>query len=388
MANHPLTDFKLKSLVPPAEGQTELWDNRIRGFGVRVSHGGTKSFILVYRFNGRPRRMTLGRYPTLSLAEARGLANAALHTVALGSDPGAEKVRAKRTPTVEHFAAFVDYFIDTYARPKNRSADETSRLLKREFVSVWHNRPIVEISKHDVTAVLDAIMRSGKQTTANRSLAAIRKLFNWAVERGLLNQSPCAGIRAPANSVKRDRVLTDPELAAVWNAASAMGYPYGSLVHLLILTGQRREEVAGMQWREIDFGHALWSIAAGRNKSARAHSVPLSPQSMSILNAIQNLNDEHVFPARGRETSVSGFGKWKAELDDLSQVAEWRIHDLRRTVATGMARVGVAPHVVERILNHTSGTFGGVAGIYNRFGYLPEMRTALESWAEHVTKLA
>ena len=387
MEKHALTDFTLRTLAQPKRGQVEVWDARVPGFGVRVSHGGCKAFVLVYRFNGRPRRMTLGRYPTLSLAEARGLAHEALRAAALGSDPGTEKINARRTPAADDFDAFVSFFIDTYARPKNRSADETLRLLRREFVGVWGSRPIGEIGKHDVTAVLDRIMRAGKHTTANRSLAAIRKLFNWAVERGVLEQSPCAAIRAPAKTATRDRVLADDELVAIWKGAAAMGYPYGPVVRLLALTGQRLGEVASMRWPEIDLVRALWSIPAERTKSARAHVVPLSAQAVQIIEALPIVSESFVFPARGRERPISGFSKWKRELDGLSKVGDWRIHDLRRTVASGMARLGVPPHVVERILNHTTGTLGGVAGVYNRFGYLPEMRAALELWAKHVASV-
>ena len=388
MVDQALTDVAVRNLTAPRHGQIELWDTRVRGFGVRVSHGGAKAFVLVYRFNGRPRRITLGRYPTLGLAQARELANQALRAVDLGKDPGAEKTRARRVPDIEHFDAFVDHFIETYSRPKNRTADETSRLLKREFVRVWKRRPIKEIGKHDVTAVLDDIMRSGKHTTANWSLAAIRKLFNWAVERGLLDQSPCANIRTPAKSVKRDRVLSDDELKSIWRAVSTMGYPYEPIVKILILTAQRREEVAGTSWQELNWTDSIWSMAGARTKSDRPHVVPLSGLAKSILASLPRLHEQFVFPSRGNNGTVSGFSKWKSELDDISAVEDWRLHDLRRTTATGMAKLGVPPHVVERILNHASGTFGGVAGIYNRFGYLPEMREALDRWSHFVASLA
>lgn len=388
MSERALTDVAIKNARPPKRGQTELWDAHIRGFGVRISHAGTKSFVLVYRFNGRPRRLTLGRYPVVKLAAARGLAYDALRSISKGTDPGVEKLRERQTANVDTFDAFVDHFIDTYARPKNRSADETARLLRREFVAVWGRRRLADISRQDVTGVLDRIMREGKHTTANRSLAAVRKLFNWAVERGYLEQSPCANVRAPARSVKRDRVLSDAELGTVWKALGEMGYPYCQVVRLLILTGQRREEVAGMSWREIDIDHGLWSLGAERTKAARAHEVPLTAAALKILKTMPRLKGDLVFPPRSGNATISGFGKWKAELDALICVHDWRLHDIRRTVATGMARLGVAPHVVERILNHTSGTFGGVAGVYNRFGYLPEMRAALEKWAEHVASVS
>jgi len=388
VADHPgLTDIAIKNLARPKHGQVEVWDPRIPGFGVRVSHAGTKSFVLVYRFNGRPRRLTLGRYPTLKLTDARALAHEALRALAHDEDPAAKKARARRLTPAESFEGFVTSFVEKYARPKNRSAGETERLLRREFVSAWGNRPIAEIGKHDVLAILDRLMRADKETTANRSLAAVRKLFNWAVERGMLEQSPCAGIRAPAKTVKRERVLTDQELRIVWGCAEEMGYPYSHLVRLLILTAQRLREVAGMRWADINGEQALWSLSAEHTKSARAHDVPLSPMATHVIASIPRVSDELVLPARGRENIISGFSKWKLRLDEAAGIADWRIHDLRRTAATGMAKLGVAPHVVERILNHTSGTLGGVAGIYNRFQYLPEMRAALEAWAAYIGKL-
>jgi integrase len=379
-----LTDVAIKNLTRPDRGQVEVWDPRIPGFGVRVSHAGTKAFVLVYRFNGRPRRLTLGRYPTLKLADARELANDALRALAHDEDPAAKKVKARRSAAADGFEGFVSRFVEMYARPKNRSAGETERLLRREFVSAWGNRPIGEIGKHDVLSVLDGLMRVEKHTTANRSLAAIRKLFNWAVERGMLEQSPCTGIRAPAKSVKRERVLTDNELAIVWASARQMGYPYGHLVHLLLLTAQRLGEVAGMRWADIDRESAMWSLSGEQTKSARMHEVPLSGIALKIIATIPRVSDELVFPARGRDNVISGFSKWKVQLDDAAGIGEWRTHDLRRTAATGLARLKVAPHVIERILNHTTGTLGGVAGIYNRFQYLPEMRAGLELWAEHI----
>lgn len=387
MKKSALTDFMIRNIARPDQGQIEFWDTRIAGFGVRVSHGGSKAFVLLYRFNGRPRRMTLGRYPTLSLADARSMAHVASRAVALGIDPGMEKIKARRTPAINDFDAFVTFYIETYARPKNRSANETLRLLRKEFVSAWGSRPIGEIERHDVTAVLDRIMRAGNLTTANRSLAAIRKLFNWAVERGVLEQSPCAAIRSPAKTATRDRVLADDELAAILKAAIAIGYPYGSVVQLLALTAQRRGEIVNMRWPEINLDQALWSIPAEHTKSGRAHIVPLSVNAVQLVTSLPMVSRTFVFPALGREAPIAGFSKWKRDLDVRAAVGNWRIHDLRRTAASGMARLGVSPHVIERVLNHTSGTLGGVAGVYNRFGYLPEMRTALEEWARHVASL-
>jgi integrase len=388
MTKQALTDLAIKKLLPPRRGQFEVWDGRTPGFGVRVSHAGAKAFVLVFRHRGRSRRLTLGRYPTLSLADARFLAQEALRMTSLGSDPATEKVRARQTQPVENFDGFVSYFIEAYARPNNRRADDTERLLRREFVASWGNRPIKEITKHDVTAALDRIMRAGKHTMANRSLAAVRKLFNWAVERGMIEHSPCAGLKMPAKEKSRDRILSDDELLATWKTAGTIGYPFGHIVQLLILTGQRRSEVASMRWSDIDFERHTWSIPAELTKAGRQHVVPMTRMVEDLLKSIPRFHDDLVFPARGSEhRSFSGFGKCKDRLDELADVRDWTLHDLRRTVATNMARLGVAPHVVERVLNHKSGTLSGVAGVYNRFGYLPEMEAALVLWTQHVTSL-
>ena len=194
---HGLSDLTIRNLTKPARGQFEIWDTRLPGFGVRVSHGGTKSFVLVYRFQGRSRRMTLGRCGILSLADARQLALQALRAVALGQDPGAEKLKARRIPPIQQFDRFVDHFLASYARTKNKTAGESERLLRREFVSCWRNRPIAGISKHDVLQVLDRLVAQGNRTTANRAFGALRRLFNWGIERGLLSNHLVPGCACP-----------------------------------------------------------------------------------------------------------------------------------------------------------------------------------------------
>ena len=381
---HGLSDLKIRNLPKPARGQFEIWDTRLPGFGVRVSHGGTKSFVLVYRFQGRSRRMTLGRCGILGLADARQLALQALRAVLLGQDPGAEKLKARRIPPIQQFDRFVDHFLASYARLKNKTAGESERLLRREFVTCWRNRPIAGISKHDVLQVLDRLVAQGNHTTANRAFGALRRLFNWAIERGLIEQSPCAGLRMPTKEIPRDRVLRDAELNAVWHSLEAIGYAYGPFAQLLLLTGQRKGEVAGLRWQEIDFAQRLWTLPAPRNKSGRAHVLPLTDKVIEILTGLPRLHPELVFPARTRRGQSMIFRGGKKNSTSRSAVTGWRLHDLRRTAATGMARAGVAPHVVERVLNHSKGIVSGVAAVYNRFGYLPEMRAALEAWERHV----
>jgi len=382
-----LTDTFIRTFSPPEKGQVEIWDSKLPGFGLRVSPKGTRSFVLMYRINGRARRMTIGRYPTLSLSTARQSALQALATVSQGKDPAAERAKKARAASPHHFEIFVDEFIEKYAKPRNKDWRETQRLLKREFASVWRGRDIRKIEKSDVLVVLDRIIKRGSPGAANHAYFAIRKLFNWAVERDILKYTPCQGLRAPAKSNSRDRYLLDQELKAVWQASETLGYPFGTISLFLILTGQRLGEVAKMEWD--DFDEEFWIIPAERNKSGRPHSVPLTKTAKKLLQSVPRLHERLLFPANKKDTQnhVSGFSKPKKRLDELSGVSDWRQHDIRRTVATGMARLKVEPHIVEKVLNHSTGTFAGVAGVYNRFGYLPEMREALEKWEAHLKSL-
>ncbi len=385
MVGQPLTDIAIRKLAVRTGERVEIWDSKIPGFGMRASSKGTKSFILVYRHRGRARRLTLGRYPTLSLSDARRKAMDALKTVSDGNDPVADKATSRRD--TQRFEDAVTAFVNQYCLRQNRAstAKETERVLRHRFVRRWANRDIREVSKQEVLAVIDGIIADGAPSAANHALAAVRKFFNWSVERGLVAESPCAGIAKPARTISRERVLTEEELAAVWRAADATGYPFGQMVQLLILLAQRRNEFANMRWCDIDRRDSLWTLPSEATKSNRAHSVPLAPQALAIIEACPRLHDVYVFPSGGVDgRTFSGFSKAKRRLDAAAGVNDWTLHDLRRTAATHMARLGVAPHVVERILNHTGGSLGGVAGIYNRFSYLPEMRQALEGWAANV----
>jgi len=367
----------------------EVWDGRIPGFGVRVSTTGTKTFVLVYRHDGRPRRLTIGRYPALSLAEARAMAQQALASSARGQDPQAEKTETTAGDSLL-FTNLLEEFVETHCRRHNKpsTAHETERILRADFFPGWRAKRVDTIRKGDVLRVLDRLVSEGTPSAANHAFAAVRKYFNWCVQRGYMDVSPCLGVQSPARHRTRDRVLSDEELARAWQHAPGCGYPFEQIVRLLILTAQRRGEVASMRWSDIDLCEGLWSIPAEMTKSNRPHTVSLPKEAIEILTTLPRLDETLVFPSKKVPGQAwDGFTKAKWRLDALIGFGDWTLHDLRRTAATGMARLKVAPHVVERILNHTTGTFGGVAGIYNRFGYLPEMRAALELWAEYVGKL-
>ncbi|WP_425416969.1 tyrosine-type recombinase/integrase [Oricola indica] len=378
-----LTDALVRNAKPEVDRQFEIWDGRVSGFGLRVSPSGTKAFVLVYRHAGRPKRMTLGRYPDLSLAEARSRAFEAKGMIASGIDPKpAKPVEESRDHS---FVSVVGDFIERHAKRKTRSWQQTEQILHREFVSVLGKQSIEEIEKRDVARILDGIVDRGSPSAANHAFRIIRKFFNWCVEQGLVDVSPVMGLKPPAKSVDRDRVLSDNEVARIWIASDQVPYPYGTIVKLLLLTGQRRDEVVSMRRDELDLDNAHWTIAAERTKNGKPNEVPLSPQAVQLLRDAPEWVSEFVFPARGRpERSFSGFSKSKKALDAASGVTDWRLHDLRRTLATGLARLGTDPHVVEHILNHQTGTLSQVARIYNRHSYLPEKREALCKWADHI----
>lgn len=393
MTQYPLTDVKIRKLKPQPNKRFEIWDAKFPGFGVRVAPSGTKSFVLMYRLHGKPKRMTIGRYPALSLSEARVLAQENLNKLAHGEAPekpdsdGATSQESTSKTNELVFEIAVQEFVAKHCsrHNKTRTAQETDRLLRQHFVSRWASRPLNEIDRQDVIIILDALVDAGKGSSANHALAAVRKFFNWCKERGLLETSPCEGIKAPAKNVSRSRVLSDPELASIWEAAKLQSFPFGNIVHLLILTGQRRSEVGEMRWEDIDIERKLWTIPEEMNKSGRPHSIPLTDTVLQIIQSVPRQPSHFLFPSLRTPSRVfSGYSKCKNRLDKHSETSDWRLHDIRRTVATGMAKLEVPPHVVERLLNHSSGTFGGVAGIYNRFGYLPEMRAALEKWERYV----
>lgn len=384
MPTKRLSDFTLQKLQPPSEGQIVYWDPVLKGFGIRISYNGTKSWTVLTRLHGKQIRVTLGSYPRIGLKRARELAYDVLDKADRGEDPRQSVGRNSRSDRGT-IASVIDLFIERYARPKNRTWRDTRNLFARNVTPVWGHRQIDSITKKDVNLLLVEICERGSPLTSNRVHSAVRKFFNWCVEEDLLAASPVYGVRPKARETQRDRVVTDTELPKIWAACDEIGWPFGPLVQLLALTGQRRSEVAQMYWAELDLDQGMWSIPRERSKNDRANEVPLSAPALEIIKGLPRY-DDLVFTVTG-VTPVSGFPRAKRRLDEISGVTDWRFHDLRRTAATGMARMAVPPHVIEKVLNHSSGAVSGVAAIYNRYGYLDEKRAALDEWAQHVVQI-
>jgi integrase len=391
-----LTNAAVKKRKPDPDKRVEIHDGR--GLYLVIQPGGAKSWAYRYKVAGKNRKLTLGQFPTIDVAEARSLCSAEALKTQAGRDPAREHSQAAASDGT--FEQVARQFVDRYARPKNRTWENTARFLGlkpgedddleltgRGAAKEWGGRKISDIRQADVIRLLDRLVDQGNPISANRTLAALRKLFNWAEGRYGLPGNPCDKVEMPGEETARDRILTDEELAKVWRAATKAHSHFGVVVKLLILTAQRRSEVAAMEWRELDVPGKLWKLPRGRVKNDNGHEVPLSAEALAVIEGVRRVKGrELLFTTTGR-TPISGFSKAKLELDEESGVRDYVLHDLRRTAASGMARVGVSLPVIEKILNHSSGTFRGIVGVYQRHSFADEKRAALDLWGAHVARL-
>jgi integrase len=378
-----LTKSTIDSLPTP-NSDAVYWDAGFPGFGVKVTPKDRKVFIVLYRTGGagsKLRKYTIGPYGRVTLHQARVAAQKVFAARLEGRDPAAEKREAKRRVVADCVEDLLEAFI-AQRLSKNRSVAEISRLLRREVGKPWAGRSVHEISKRDVVEVVSAIEQRGAPGAANKTLKSIKTFLRWCVGRAVLDRSPAEGVPLPAREVARDRILDDKELAQVILAARKIGGPYGGIVELLALTGQRREEVAGLQREELDVAQRIWTIPKARTKNAKTHLVHLSKQALAVLKRTGQRAPLVLSPLGTKP--FQDFTHAKRLLDQLSGVTGWRLHDLRRTCVSGMARLGIAPHVADKILNHQAGTISGVAAVYQRHEFLSERRQALDLWGAHV----
>jgi integrase len=421
MPTKKLTDLFVERAQPPTHGRVEYFDASFPGLALRITATGSKSWCAFYRFHGRLRRFTIGAYPAIKPAQARREATAALERLREGFEPAEEKRtrRDRRSTETDTFAAVAHDYLERHLRRNSAGSTykEAKRDLEQNAITNWRIRPLASISRGDVIDLIDGIVARGAEIQANRTLARLRAMFNWAIEKDRLAVSPVARMKLPTKEQPRDRVLTEDELRWLWSAADEINWPFGPLAKLLLLTAQRRDEVAGMEWLELNLAKRTWVIPRHKVKNARTHEVHLSEAAIAVLQSLPRVGDGLIFTTTGK-SAVSGFSRAKRRLDvemvkarrrtlhlpedDAGyrkalglpagkslpiEIPDWTLHDLRRTAATGMARLNFPPHVVDKLLNHVSGTIRGVAAIYNRFEYLDERRTALESWGEHVANL-
>jgi integrase len=381
-----LTDRAVARAKPPASGRLDLWDREMPGFGLRISPAGRRSWQIMYRFEGRKRRLTLGTFPALPLAIARDAAHATLKEVAKGNDPAAERAAARGTELA--FEDFARAYLERYAKRRKRSWRADAGMIERHLRPAWGRRAAAGISRRDVIEVVERIAARGHPYAANRCLSLLRTMFAWGVEVDLVRATPVVRIAAPGREVRRQRVLRDDEVAALWRAWDAMAWPFGPLFKIVLLTAQRRNQVAGMRLADIGFANQLWTVPHGAGVPGHAHAIPLSAHVLEIITSLPRNGGGFVFPARGRPgRHVSGFSKAAARATRLSGVTDWRCEDLRRTAAAGMVGLGTPAPVVRQLLDSVA--LPTVAGVEAgpALGGIDELRAAFQAWGERVRAL-
>lgn len=385
-----LTQSRIEGLkCPPGKRDALVFDEEQRGLGVRVTATGGKTYLAQYTWHGQKRRIPLGSTSSVPLAKARDATRMIMGDVAKGIDPAAmrKEAAAEARRKAAHEALTLSTLIEDWqalhlAGKRPSYASEAVRALRSAF-SRYLDRPAADLDRALIVKTLDAMARQGTVPMAMRTAAYGKAAYGWAVKRGALSINPFTNLPVTPTE-RRERVLTDDELAAIWRATECGG-PFNGIVRLLILTGQRRDEVAGMPWAELSGGFSTWTIPASRAKNGATHVVPLSRPAQDLLRGLPQFS-ELVFP--GLRGPFNGWSKAKAALDVKSGVTDWRLHDLRRTAATGLQRLGVRLEVTEQVLNHISGSRAGIVGVYQRHDFASEKRAALEAWGAHVMRIA
>lgn len=416
-ARKVLTDRAVEAIKPPQDkDRIEHWDAALPGLGLRVTRNGVKSWVLLHRVNGKLERLTIGRYPAVGLAAARELGRAAVQKAAKGISAAAEKRQGRDERKAaaaltsdgwprDSFGTLAERYIRQDLKGLRRGW-EVERIVRRELLPHWGNRPLAELRRRDAIERIDALVDAGKPQAADRLHQIIKRIGNFAVEKDVLEVNPFSSLASPLREkVKRDRVLAEAEVRALWAAWNRMG-AFGAHQRLLLLLGQRRDEVAGMRWGDLDLDGKVWTLPRELTKVDRAHVVPLTDRAVSIIRSmmvaaddgeLKPFNATYVFSTAPDGNSISGHSKAKSRADRLAArwlagksldavddeegepieaLPDWRLHDLRRTAATWMAELGVSNLVVGRVLNHAPA--GITATVYNRYEYLDEKRDALE----------
>jgi integrase len=342
--------------------------------------GGSRKFVIHYRRGGKQHRHTIGNADAMPLDEARKKARKIVVAIDDGKDPAAEKA-SKRVASALTFSRVMDDYLEArQPRMKPRSHEGCSRHLTKHWKPL-HGLAIGSIARTTVAARLREIVKTSGPVAADRARSTLSAMFAWAIGEGLVEANPVIGTNKASESKSRERILSDAELAAIWKAAP--DNDYGRIVKLLMLTAQRREEIGGLAWSEIDKTRKLIALPPERTKNSRPHDVPLSDTAMAVLEGTPPRVGRALVFGSGKG-GYSGWSRSKEAMDKTAKVAPWTLHDLRRSAATRMADLGVQPHVIEAILNHISGHKSGVAGIYNRSTYAEEKRAALDLWASHL----
>ena len=376
------TDQWLNALKAHPQSEQHFGDMACKGLSLKITKMGVKSFSYTFRLGSRTGRVTLGQYPDIGLADARAKVELLRKHVAEGTDPRQVKIEEKshRERTV---SKMVSKFIDEYAKPNNKSWRQAESNLRLHLVSALGSKPVSAVKRGDIRAILVQLINEGKGPSANRAFAHMRKFFSWLVEGDYLKNSPADHITKPYKERKRERVLSDQEIKAIWDASKVLSRPYRAWLQLSLLCGQREMETACIKRSKIEEG--LWFLTSNETKNRRENVLPLSRQAILIIEELMAGEGEHLLSSgRIGDAPLNGFSKAKVQLDKHSGVGDWRLHDLRRSVATNLSKLGYDRFKIKLVLNHKD---TGVTEVYDRYTYLEEKREALQKWADRLDEI-
>jgi integrase len=392
MISMKLTAKAVAALMLP-DGKTDHfeWDDDLPGFGYRLRRSSDtvgRSWVAQYRHAGQTRRITLGQASVLTSEQARAEAKRLLAQAALRLDPAAERKRRASADRFTFAALAEQYLAAKQPAVRGRTFIEAQRYLQSSaYFGPLHNLPVDAVTRRDVAARVLAITHKNGQVAAARARSALAAMYSWAMASGLTDTNPTIGSPRPKPAPPRNRVLSDQELVAIWKAAG--DDDFGRIVKLLVALGQRRSEVGGMSYCEIDIEHGTWTIPAERSKNHREHSLPLGTLALDIISTVPQVDGRDLLFGARTDRGFTSWGEGKraldAKLDD--QVRPWTLHDIRRTLATRMCDIGIEPHVVEQILNHQSGHRRGIVGTYNKSKYSHAVQNAVAAWDRHLRAL-
>ena len=385
MPTMKMTARSVTALKPPTEGQIDYFDESLPGFGMRLSYGGTRTWILLYRHNGLKRRMKIGTYPALPLAAAREKAQAALREVALGNDPGEAKAAYLKSETVNDLAR---EYLAKHARVKKRSWQHDERTLRNDVLPAIGKLKAKDVKRRDIIRILDRV-KERSPIMANRTLEIVRKMFNWGISQDIVEMNPCLGIGRPSEERRRERVLTAEEIRRFWAAVTEEQSKAGFVFRLLLLTAQREGEVLKMRWQDIDEGAEWWWTVPGEvSKNGLAHRVPLSKPAIDLVQELRAHRPDptFVFPRRGggAAATASLIRKPLNRVREKAALEDFVPHDLRRSAASFMTSMGIPRLTVAKVLNHAE---AGVTSVYDRHSYDNEKRRALSAWAARLEEI-
>ncbi len=390
--NNRFTDKYLQNLKAPSE-QKKAVDIRERsgeGFGITLFPSGKISFIYIYHFGRRKRRMTLGSYPNMTLAEAKNKHREALAILEKEKDPAEEVKKEKfETQNASAIAGLIEEYINIWAKPRKRSWEEDQRILYKDIRSIWGKRKVIDITKRDVVLLLESITKRGAPIAANRTLACIRRMFNFAIERDIATANPCATVKAPAKENRRERFLSSDEINTLWHKLqdAPMSESTKLALKLQLTTAQRKGEIISAEWKDICLISRIWTIPAEKAKNGKSHRVTLSDLAISLINEIKQISETSrwLFPAAQtvkEDTHMTGEAvdhALRRSRNVFSTIENFSPHTLRATAATHMASMRISSEIISRILNHAKR--GITEQHYNKYDYDDEKRNALEKWA-------